>query len=120
MNAEQDTAAVEAEETEHDGASRAGLFDCGGGIYLELAAQISTGQAAKILGVTVKTLRVWVKGGRVPACRTGRNYRFELSEIMKLRTSGVPDRAPGAQPEDNADELSASDAADALLKESKP
>lgn len=50
---------------------------------------ISIGKAAKHLGVTVQTLRVWDDGGRLKAVRTeGGHRRYRLSEVQKLQGVG--------------------------------
>lgn len=46
---------------------------------------IKISDAAKILGVTPKTLRVWEKEGKIKPVRTfGKHRRYLLSEIKSL------------------------------------
>lgn len=46
---------------------------------------IPIGQAARMLGVSVETLRVWESAGKVSAIRTPRNQRrFDQAEILAL------------------------------------
>ena len=59
---------------------------------------MSTGKAAKLLGVTAKTLQRWEREGRlIPAARTGTNRRLytesQIREFIGLRRWGaVPTR----------------------------
>jgi excisionase family DNA binding protein len=56
-----------------------------GSITLVAERLVSTGDAAKELGVSRQTLSRWVLEGRVtPAARTaGGQYRFRISELKK-------------------------------------
>lgn len=56
---------------------------------------MSTGKAAKMLGVTVKTLQRWEREGRlIPAARTSTNLR-RYTEAQLLACLGKKPRAPG-------------------------
>lgn len=49
-------------------------------------AAYSTGSAAKMFGVTNKTILSWINQGKVSAFRTpGGHYRINESEIEKLK-----------------------------------
>lgn len=46
----------------------------------------STGDVAKMFGVTNKTILSWIKGGKLSAFKTpGGHYRINDSEIEKLK-----------------------------------
>ena len=46
---------------------------------------IKISEAAKIIGVTPKTLRTWEKEGKLKSVRTfGKHRRYKISEITKL------------------------------------
>jgi len=54
---------------------------------------MSTGKAAKLLGISVKTLQRWEREGRlIPAARTDSNRRLytesQLREFQGIRQSG--------------------------------
>lgn len=53
---------------------------------------LAIGDASRMLGVTVETLRRWDRDGRIGSFRTpGGQRRFPLSEIRRLRdASQVP------------------------------
>lgn len=42
-------------------------------------------QAAEYLGISTVTLRRWVKAGRIPACKTGRAYSFDVLELKQFK-----------------------------------
>lgn len=60
-------------------------------------ARVGVGEAAKLLGVTVKTIHRWEEAGYIKASRTpGGQRRFDLAEIERVKrceptheTSGV-------------------------------
>ena len=55
------------------------------------------GDAARLLGVSVETLRRWDRGGRIPSVRTlGGQRRFRHGDIDRLVSWGRPgtDEAP--------------------------
>ena len=45
---------------------------------------LHTDEAAKILGCTSKTLRVWVGKRRVPHVRVGRLVRFRVEDLARF------------------------------------
>jgi len=46
---------------------------------------IKISEAAKIIGVTTKTLRDWEKQGKIKCVRTfGKHRRYKLADIKKL------------------------------------
>jgi putative resolvase len=48
--------------------------------------RISSNEAAKMLGITPKTLRIWEKNGRIKSERTeGNHRRFDVSLILKSK-----------------------------------
>jgi len=56
-----------------------------------MAQELSLGEAAAALGVSVDTLRRWDRAGRIKTSRDGRNHRLvPASEIQRL--SGRPRR----------------------------
>lgn len=54
-----------------------------GGIQkmIEVEEMLSREETAKRLGITPKTLSVWIKEGKVKAARPGRSYKIPKSEI---------------------------------------
>ena len=53
---------------------------------------ISIGQAAKILGVHVQTLRNWEKSGKLKpdSISSGRTRRYNLEHILQLSGKEIP------------------------------
>ncbi|CAM4295637.1 IS607 family transposase [Bacillus mobilis] len=50
--------------------------------------KINIGKAAKELGVTVQTIRVWEKEGKIKSERTeGGHRRYDLNELLRLKDS---------------------------------
>lgn len=46
---------------------------------------VKISDAAKIIGVTPKTLRIWEKEGKIKSVRTfGKHRRYKVSEIKSL------------------------------------
>lgn len=46
---------------------------------------VKISEAAKIIGVTPKTLRIWEKEGKLKSTRTfGKHRRYKVSEIKSL------------------------------------
>jgi excisionase family DNA binding protein len=45
------------------------------------------GEAATILKVHVQTLRRWIRAGRLPARRVGRQYRLSAADLEELTQS---------------------------------
>jgi len=46
---------------------------------------VKISDAARMLGVTTKTLRLWEKSGAIKAVRTvGKHRRFKLDDIQRL------------------------------------
>jgi len=59
---------------------------------------LSVGEAAQVLGISVRQLHTFVSAGEVPAQRaTSGQYRFDLQQLLALVAQG---RFPGASPED--------------------
>jgi putative resolvase len=60
-----------------------------------MSDEITTSEAAKLLGVTSRTVRNWETKGRISSRRTpGGHRRFQLAEIKSLRkktNKPVPD-----------------------------
>ena len=51
----------------------------------------STGRVARLLGVTDRTVRDWIKQGRIRAERTiGGHYRIPEDEVLRLLRAGGP------------------------------
>ena len=51
---------------------------------------IPIGEAARLLGVTIPTVREWERKGRLPAVRTpGGQRRFRVSDVQALLTRDV-------------------------------
>ncbi|MBK1647785.1 IS607 family transposase [Rhabdochromatium marinum] len=62
-----------------------------------MKSTISTGKAAKLLGVTVKTVQRWEREGRlIPVARTDSNRRLyteeQIQEFLGLQSSQIPTR----------------------------
>ena len=55
---------------------------------------ISIGQAAKILGVHVQTLRNWEKSGKLKpdSISSGRTRRYNLEHILQLSGKEIPEQ----------------------------
>ena len=50
---------------------------------------ISISEASKLLGVTIKTLRLWEKDGKIISKRTeGGHRRYDVSELLKSKKKG--------------------------------
>ena len=53
--------------------------------------RVTIGEAAKEVGVTVETLRLWEKAGKIKSERTqGNHRRYELEEILSYSNRGKP------------------------------
>lgn len=56
----------------------------------EVEEMLSRNDFAKLLGITPKTLSVWIKSGKVKAARPGRGYRIPKSELHRcLSTEAI-------------------------------
>jgi len=61
--------------------------------YLSLPANererefLSTSRAAKHVGVSSRTIQLWVEGGRVKAIPIGRKYKVHLGSLLAYITS---------------------------------
>lgn len=42
---------------------------------------VSTSDIAQHLGVTVETIRKWIKSERIPCHRVGKLWKFQISEV---------------------------------------
>ena len=45
---------------------------------------ISVAEAAKQYGVVRSTVWAWIKAGKLPAVRVGRNYRIKESDLQRV------------------------------------
>lgn len=54
----------------------------------KVEAWVSTKDIAKHLGVTLETLRKWIKKGTIPCHRVGKLWKFKISEVDAWVTSG--------------------------------
>lgn len=54
--------------------------------------ELTTKQAAEILGVTPRRVRVLIRSGRLPAEKHGRDWAIKLAdlELVKVRKPGRP------------------------------
>lgn len=59
----------------------------------EIEEMLSRGETAKGLGITPKTLSVWIKEGKVKAAKPGRSYRIPKSEIRRCLSIGATSEA---------------------------
>lgn len=50
---------------------------------------VDANDAARILGVTVKTIRKEAAAGNIPAVRVGREWRFLLDDLRNLTRRGT-------------------------------
>jgi excisionase family DNA binding protein len=71
-----------------------------------MAAYLSARQAAKVCGVSEKTVRRWIAAGRLKADKRGRDFRIPVSELEALcgqhaAPNGGP-AAPAAAPSNGA------------------
>jgi len=56
----------------------------------EVEEMLSRDEFAKRLGITGKTLSVWIKNGKVKAAKPGRSYKIPKSELRRcLSTEAV-------------------------------
>lgn len=62
------------------------------------AAYLTPGQAARLLGVSPKTVNRWANDGRIPSAMTlGGHRRFRAEVIQAVATSMGLDRPPTAE-----------------------
>ena len=50
---------------------------------------ISTAQAAKLYGVTTRTIRVWLSTGRLKGRRLGKLWRVEMDDRQERAAQGL-------------------------------
>ncbi|MBX3705034.1 MAG: helix-turn-helix domain-containing protein [Pseudomonadales bacterium] len=55
---------------------------------------LSLDQVAEILGLHVRTVRGWVREGRLPAVRIGKQYRVAREDLATLAGRSVPAAEP--------------------------
>lgn len=62
------------------------------------SAYCTTREAAKVLGVTLRTAQLWVDSGILEAWKTeGGHRRISVASVQRLLHSGTPANAPGLQ-----------------------
>ena len=49
---------------------------------------VSTKEIAQHLGITLETLRKWIRKGSIPCHRIGKLWKFKISEVDVWVTSG--------------------------------
>ncbi len=49
---------------------------------------VGTREIAEHLGITLETMRVWIKNGKIPCHRVGKLWKFRISEIDEWVISG--------------------------------
>jgi excisionase family DNA binding protein len=49
-----------------------------------MAEVVSANRGAEVLGLSEKTIRRWIKAGRLKAERHGRDYRIDLGELLAV------------------------------------
>lgn len=47
-------------------------------------------QIAKLLQVSPLSIRRWARAGTIPAIKAGRDWRFDYSEVLKVRKNKRP------------------------------
>lgn len=50
---------------------------------MEQSEIMSSGEAAKFLGVSEFTLRAYAKGGQIPSAKIGRLWRFRKADLIE-------------------------------------
>lgn len=45
-------------------------------------------ETAEYLGVSKDTIRIWIKGERIPAYKVGKQWKFKISEVDDWIKSG--------------------------------
>jgi len=61
---------------------------------------ISTGRAARALGVTPQAIRNWIAAGKLRAWRVGSRFRVGLSEVESIAEPSVPGGMDAARASD--------------------
>lgn len=51
---------------------------------------VSTAEAARMLGVTPRTLYRWIDAGLLTAHRFGRVVRLRRDDVLRMRDAGLP------------------------------
>lgn len=49
---------------------------------------VNTKEIAEHLGVTIETVRKWIKAEKIPCHRVGKLWKFKISEVDSWVTSG--------------------------------
>ena len=55
-----------------------------------MSAFVSARQAAELCGVSEKTVRRWIAGGRLKADKRGREFQIAVADLAPLRSHGGP------------------------------
>ena len=55
--------------------------------------QLGVREAARLLGVSEKTIYRWIKEGRLPAYRINEQHRFNRAELLECLRAHIADRA---------------------------
>ena len=50
---------------------------------------LSTKKAGEILGVTAKTIYLWILAGKINAIKLGKNYKISEDEIEYIKKNGL-------------------------------
>lgn len=59
---------------------------------------LSVNEVAEILGLHVRTVRAYVRDGKLPAVKIGKQYRIAMRDVEKLLGSSVAESVPATTP----------------------
>ena len=60
----------------------------GGSAENQVEKGVNLEAIAEHLSVSKDTIRLWIKGGKIPFCKAGRMYKFKISEVDEWLRNG--------------------------------
>jgi excisionase family DNA binding protein len=48
-------------------------------------------EVARLIRVSEQTIRAWIRDGKLPARRFGRNWRIPSADVQRILAEGLPD-----------------------------
>lgn len=48
-------------------------------------------EVARLIRVSEQTVRLWIREGKLPARRFGRNWRIPTADVQRILAEGLPD-----------------------------